>query len=228
MCEKTQEDLQRRKPSKVNGIQSAVLVYVVHLVSLNKFNCSTQDSSLTIPKLRSNVKKFKELINGFVGENFFGTETGKLLDELDDDLMHGIRSKLESSFKKFYTDALDYLNKWFAFLDDFSFMDWLQLDKELSFADVSRTFTNLISNNAEEQDNLFTEVIEIKENLKKLEGTEFDQLDVSVKWLVCSRVRMSESVLSCSPAQKLPAQLVTLSNPISNLNSKSYFRARTK
>ena len=93
---------------------------------------------------------------------------------------------MKAAFTKYYIDALDYLDKWFNFLDDFSFMERISLDSgTLCYQVVSNTFKKFVSTEPEELDTLFEEVGEINDNLEQLgEQINFKNLEISAKWVV--------------------------------------------
>jgi hypothetical protein len=79
---------------------------------------------------------------------------------------------------------LDYLDRWFAFLNDQSGFEWILLkDTNLSFDDILGDYTRYISNDPEEIDQLVVDVTEVETMLKELNKKEdFTKLSLGEKW----------------------------------------------
>lgn len=90
--------------------------------------------------------------------------------------------KNQEFFKKFYSDALAYLRKWFVFLEDFQDLEWLIFNEEISFKKVEGLYRKFCTDSSEELDKLFDEVIEVKETIKTLQSTQFSRKTIDQRW----------------------------------------------
>ncbi len=78
---------------------------------------------------------------------------------------------------------MSYLEQWFSFFNGIAPFDWILLsDRKFVFNDISDAFTHFISTNAKERDQLFKEVVEVRQLLQQLKGTDFEKASIDEKW----------------------------------------------